>query len=160
MADTDTITLLKSIDASLKHLISLSSAKRTPATPPAHAPKADDSDLDGKYGDPIVRFNPRDWTGADHKSRKFSECDPKFLDMLAAVLDYFGEQAEKTNEQYNGKPTAPYKRKDAARARGWAMRIRAGYKPAAAADFDSKTGEIFDAKPAAFETSEWPDEDL
>lgn len=114
---------LKSIDTTLKALLAVMSAD--PAKP-----CADDKDLDGKYGDPEVKFLPRDWTGEDFKGQHFSDCDPAFLDMLAEMFDYFAQKAEEKNETYNGKPTAPYKRKDAARARGWARRIRAnGYTP-------------------------------
>lgn len=124
----DALRFLESIDSTLKAMLSLM-RKRTPAS----ADVATDADLDGKYGDPEVRFNPRDWTGESYKNARMSECPAEFLDMLAATFDYFAQKAEETNEQHNGKPTAPYKRKDAARARGWAKRIREGkHKPAQA----------------------------
>lgn len=88
---------------------------------------APDSDLDGKYGDPEIKAkDPRDWTGPTMKGRRFSECPPDYLDLLAQRFDYFADQAEAEGKTYNGKPVAPYNRKDAARARGWAARIRAG----------------------------------
>jgi hypothetical protein len=120
----ETLNLLRSIDASLKALVAQS---RTTA------PKtiADDRDLDSQYGDPVVKFMPRDWTGDSYKGRKFSECPANLLDMIAETFDYFAEQAERTNETTtSGKPVAPYKRKDAARARGWAKRVREGKVPA------------------------------
>lgn len=95
---------------------------------------ASDRDLDSQYGDPEVRLNkmPRDWTGPSYKGRKFSECPPELLDMLADMFEYFAKKAEESGETHNGKPVAPYKRKDAARARGWAKRIRDGkHTPAA-----------------------------
>ena len=117
---TDAVELLRSIDASLKLLIRFASA---------NAPKlvADDTDLDGKYGDPLMRFLPRDWAGADFKGRHFSECPAELLEMAAETFDYFARQAEAKNELTDkGKPVAQYKRLDAARARGWAKRVREG----------------------------------
>lgn len=129
-ATEEVLSVLRSIDASLKTLVSIAQRRN-----PAQKEIAIDRDLDGKYGDPKVTFNPRDWTGESMKRRQMSECPPEFLDMLAESLDYFAGQAEATNELYNGKPTAPYKRKDAARARGWAKRMRDGkHTPSAATE--------------------------
>lgn len=114
------IQLLESIDASLKQLLNQSRAA-------APKPIASDRDLDGKYGDPVIKFNPRDWTGPSFKDRRMSECPADFLDLVAATSDYFAQKAESTNERTDaGKPVADYKRADAARARGWAKRIRDG----------------------------------
>lgn len=113
---------LKSIDGTLKALLALSRARTAKKAPEI----ASDADLDGKYGNPEVRFDPRDWPAESCKGLRMSECPADFLDMLAETFDYFAAKAEETNEQYNGKPVAPYKRKDAARARGWAKRIREG----------------------------------
>jgi hypothetical protein len=153
VADKDeAIKLLRSIDSSLKQLLR-QSAQAIPAT------VADDRDLDGKWGDPQVKFLPRDWTGDDYKNYRFSECPPALLDMLADAFDYFARKAEESGETYNGKPTAPYKRKNAARARGWAKRLRNGYKATAV---DRQTGELLDepaGEPAPMGGSEWPAED-
>lgn len=120
----ETLRLLTSIDASLKTI-----ARALVKTAPAEI--ADDRELDSQYGDPEVKFNPRNWTGDDCKGRHMSECPPEFLDMLAETFDYFARRAEESNElTSNGKPVAVYKRKDAARARGWAKRNRErGWKP-------------------------------
>lgn len=123
MDDPRLIPLLESIDASLRLLVQRSNA-RAAAGP---KPVASDRDLDGQYGNPQVKFNPRDWSGVSCKGRPMSECPPDFLDLLAATFDYFGDQAEKKDERTDaGKPVAAYKRADAARARGWAKRIRDG----------------------------------
>ncbi len=128
MSEADVLAVLRSIDASLKTLVSRSTTA-LPATTQS-GPVAPDADLDGPYGNPPVKFNPRDWTGESCKGLTFSECPAEFLDMLAETFDYFAQKAEEKNEMTtSGKPVAPYKRKDAARARGWARRIRAGYKP-------------------------------
>lgn len=121
---------LDSIDTTLKAMLKLMQARKVKEV-------ATDRELDSQYGDPVVKLSPRDWKGPSMKDRRMSECPVDFLEMLAETLDYFADKAEANNEEYNGKPTAPYKRKDAARARGWAKRIREGkhvIKPAAVAN--------------------------
>lgn len=114
------IDVLTSIESLLKQLVKQSGQ--------ASATVASDSDLDGKYGDPEIKArDPRDWTGPSMQGRRFSECPAEYLDMVAERLDYFAEQAEEEGKTTSsGKPVAPYNRKDAARARGWAARIRSG----------------------------------
>lgn len=124
---TEAIDLLKSIDTSLKHLLALQAGSGQSA--------ASDADLDNpKYGDPVIKAaDPRDWTGASQKGNRFSQCPPEYLDLLADRLDYFAEKAEKEGKlTSSGKPVAPFNRKDAARARGWAARLRNGWKAAGA----------------------------
>jgi hypothetical protein len=130
----EAVDLLRSIDSSLKVLLRHFAAA---------APKAvaSDRELDGTHGDPVLRFTVRDWTGPSYKGRRFSECPADLLDLVASSLDYFAQQAEQKNEQYKGKPIAPYKRSDAARARGWAARIRAGKHNLSAADTGDGFGE-------------------
>lgn len=102
------------------------------ASTTATVPKiASDRDLDGQYGNPKVTFSPRDWTGPNMRGRKMSECPADFLDMLADTLDWAAGQSEAKGETTGkGKPVAYYKRMDAARARGWALRARTGAGPA------------------------------
>lgn len=124
---TEELTLLKSIDVTLKHLLALAEARgRKSAAGPSIA---DDRDLDGQWGNPrIVAADPRDWAGDSMKGRTFSECPPAYLDLLAERFDYFAQKAEEEGKTTSaGKPVAPYNRKDAARARGWAARLRAGW---------------------------------
>lgn len=114
----ETLALLRSIDSSLKQI-----ARALVKAAPAEI--ADDADLDSQYGDPVLKFKPKDWTGDDYKGCHFSECPPDLLDQVASSLDYFAKKAEEAGETTSaGKPVAPYKRKDAARARGWAKRNR------------------------------------
>jgi hypothetical protein len=142
-AGDDALAVLRSIDASLKQLV---------AALVANAPKpvASDRDLDGQYGDPPSPKMPRDWTGPDYKGTRLSQCPPDLLDMLAEMYDYFATKAEANNETTaNGKPVATFKRADAARARGWAKRKRAGWvSPVAAtppaSDFGAAS-DVFDA---------------
>lgn len=131
MADSDNaLVMLASIDATLKAMLAL--AQQRTAQARALQPKtvASDRDLDGTYGNPTLKFMPRDWTGPSFKGRHFSECPPDLLDLAAETFEYFATQAEAKNEQTDkGKPVAGYKRADAARARGWAKRMRDGRHP-------------------------------
>lgn len=113
-ATAETLALLKSIDTSLKALV-----RAAVPQPPA--------DLDGPHGDPLVTASdPRDWLGEPMKGRRFSECPEAYLELVASRLDYFANKAGENNElTSSGKPREPLLRLDAARARGWAARIRA-----------------------------------
>jgi hypothetical protein len=77
--------------------------------------------LDGPYGDPIIKAkDPKDWTGPPQAGKHFSECPPAYLDLIADRYTYFaGRETDATKAGYN--------RLDAARARGWAARLRAGW---------------------------------
>lgn len=125
------VALLTSIDASLKALVSRQGA--TQAAPSGAPAVASDRDLDSQYGDPEVKArDPRDWTGAPMKGLRFSQCPPEYLDMVADRLDYFCSQNAGETEEDRKK--IKYQKLDAARARGWAARLRAGWKPAPAAE--------------------------
>lgn len=102
------------------------------APAPAGGNVAPDSELDSQYGNPAVRFVPRNWQGEDYKGRNYSECAPEFLDMLAETLEFFGRKNDAAGTLDNkGRPKGDWDRKDAARARGWAARLRArGGRPA------------------------------
>lgn len=140
-ATEETLALLRSIDVSLKQI----AATMRTAQP---KPVASDRDLDGKYGDPVLKFTVRDWSGPSYKGRRFSECPPELLDMVADCCDYFALKAEQNDEHTDrGKPVAGYKRADAARARGWAKRIRDGVHTAPATASNG-TGQ----------SSDWDDE--
>lgn len=128
--DAEILEVLKSIDASLKALVGKAPAAQAPAT---NGPTvASDRDLDSQYGDPEVKAkDPRDWTGPTMRGRKFSQCPPEYLDMVAERLDYFCSTNPGATEDDQKK--LKYQRLDASRARGWAKRLRAGWKPAATA---------------------------
>jgi hypothetical protein len=111
-ASEESLALLRSIDGSLKQLVRLMTTSKPKETAP-------DSDLDSKFGDPVIKAaDPRDWSGPSQKGKHFSECSPEYLELVAKRFDYFADKAEQTNEEYNGKLVAPYKRRDAARAAG------------------------------------------
>lgn len=80
-----------------------------------------DEDLDGKYGNPKIKFMAKNWKGADVTGWSFSDCPPEYLDMHANMLDYF---AKKDSADPIKAKDAIWRAKDAARARGWAERTR------------------------------------
>ncbi len=125
MSDAEIILILRSIDASLKTLVAQASSQPQPPQPDV----ASDADLDGQYGDPVVKArDPREWSGETQVGKRFSECPSAYLDMVAARLDYFSSKLGDTEDD---RKKRLYNTRDAARARGWAKRIRAGYKPPA-----------------------------
>jgi hypothetical protein len=127
----ETLAKLASIDATLKAILLVLSEKRND-TPAERVPEAL---LAGPYGDPEVKAkDPRDWSGPSMKGRKFSECPPDYLDLLADRYDYFaGNETDPTKAGYN--------RKDAQRARGWAARLRAGWTPPTPSRVNEAEGE-------------------
>lgn len=86
-----------------------------------------------KYADLTVRRSPPKWLesgGPDYTGTAISQTTPEFCDALAAYLDWTAAKDEAKNYSYvNGKGEtvfpAKYARKDAARARAWAVRLRA-----------------------------------
>jgi hypothetical protein len=127
----ETLTLLRSIDNSLKALLALQGGAR----------QTERVDLDGPHGNPEVKAkDPRDWTGEPMKGRKFSECPADYLDLMAERFDFFaGKETDEKKAKYN--------RLDAARARGWAQRIRGGYVPAATPALEEPSDAAWDATP-------------
>lgn len=121
------IELLESIDKSLKQLLSRQS-QAAAASSGSAGQVASDRDLDGPYGDPVIKAkDPRDWIGPTMKGRKFSECPPEYLDLIADRLDWFAEQHDAEGKKTDkGVLVSKYDRADAARARGWAKRILDG----------------------------------
>lgn len=113
--------------------------QRTPQSPQSGGKRvATDAEMSGDKGDPKVRFDPKkDWTDKgkpSFKGQNFSACDPDFLDVYAAALDYFASESQKKVDagtaDDRAKSDAKYGPLDAARARGWAARTRSkGYQP-------------------------------
>lgn len=92
-------------------------------------PIADDSDLDSEWGNPVMKKDPKKWVeqgGESFVGCHMSECPAEYLAMVAGLYDWMASKDEEQNRTYtkNGKelPTAPFIRKNAARARGWARR--------------------------------------
>jgi hypothetical protein len=128
--ESESLSILRQILSAVQSGTIASPSSSTPAL--ASVGIADERDLDSQWGNEEVRVNPRDWTGASMKGRRMSECTPQFLDMLADTLDYFARKNAASNAlTTSGKPKADFDRKAAARARGWARRLRNGWSDAA-----------------------------
>ena len=131
-ASEETIALLTRIATAVER--SAAVLERMEKRSAARSPKevADDQDLDSKYGDPEIKLRtiPREWEGQLITGCRMSECPPDYLDCLANLYDWQAQKADEGNQTTDsGKPIALYRRRDAARARGWAKRLRAGWKP-------------------------------
>jgi len=107
---------------------------------------APDSDLDSPHGDESVKFTPRDWTGEPvTKGTPMSMCAPDMLDMLAEAYDFFARKNDDAKALDNkGRPKGDWDRKTAARARGWAKRLRANPQPKAAPPTRTAAGILDD----------------
>jgi hypothetical protein len=121
---------LDRLEKKLDQLLAMMSkgAAARAVTPPhtAGIEVASDSELDSLRGNPEVRFIPRRWSGADCKGKRYSECEPEFLDMLAEALEWFAQREEESGAvDKNGNPKSKWTRLDASRARGWSARRRA-----------------------------------
>ena len=103
-----------------------------PAAASATVAVADDYDLDSPYGDPEVRRDPPRWKGEPMAGKRYSQTSPEFLECIAGFLEWAASQADAKGEMTTGgKPRAPYLRRDAARARGWRLRLIADEQQAA-----------------------------
>jgi hypothetical protein len=137
--------VLKRLAAGLLGLSAPATASRA-AAPAGEV--ASDADLDGQYGDFEIRRDPtaKYWEGAPHVGRKCSQCPPEYLDALARYKDacaYMNEQSgDASKAKYIG-----YDRRDASRARGWAVRLRAAPPPAATAASSREPGDDSDEIP-------------
>lgn len=118
---------------------------------------ADERDLDGEHGDPLVKYDPKSkyWSGRSFAGYRFSETTPEYLDAQAKYLDACAYMGAKDPDEKKRK-SASYKARDAARARGWAARLRNGWQPqatkgaAAGESYDPNTGEVFDQHDVPF----------
>ncbi len=109
-ATAETLRLLTSIDRRLEQLLI--------ALAPA---QSNDTILSGPHGDPLVRAkDPKEWTGDSMKGKRFSECQPDYLEMVASRLDFFASKNTDMEKQ-------KWELLDARRARAWAARLRSGW---------------------------------
>lgn len=105
----------KTIENAAKRSVAASNVKQS-----TDGAVADDRDLDGQYGDPEIRFDPREkyWSGASYIGQRFSQCPPDYLLATAKYLDACAFMKRKDGDDRK----AGFNEKDAARARGWALR--------------------------------------
>lgn len=130
MTTTDIHIALQALAARVEALEARLAAQPVATTSAAPAPAsatvsvADDYDLDSPYGDPEVRRDPPRWKGEPMAGKRYSQTSPAFLECIAGFLEWAASQAEAKGEMTTGgKPRAPYLRRDAARARGWRLRL-------------------------------------
>lgn len=125
MADqftADEVRALKAFAAGMLNAMRPAAASKGASPSPAPSGGvAPASDLDSKYGDEKIKMNPRDWKGTPRKGQTMSQAEPEFLDMYAESMDYFAGKNEDPTK-------AGYDRRSASRARGWAARMRGGWK--------------------------------
>ena len=88
---------------------------------------------DPKWGDPEIRYVSKKWTGANMVGRRFSQCPIDFLEFHAADLDRSAAYKENTGDEQKVKYAA-MDRRDAAKARAWAERLRSQGYPVDALD--------------------------
>jgi hypothetical protein len=97
----------------------------------SHTPSgkvATEYEMSGQYGDPTIKKDPKRWAGRSYVGCRYSQTEPEYLDMLAGFLDWSADNPRQGKEKY-----AAYDRKDASRARGWASKLRGGWRPTEAA---------------------------
>ena len=123
---------------------------RLSASPTANAAKpaqsggavADATDLDGKYGDEELKFHLKEkwWQGGgDYAGKRMSQCPADYLDAVAKANDAQAHMMNKSGDAEEAKK-AVYRSRTAARARGWAARIRSG--AVKQIPFDDADGDI------------------
>lgn len=150
-------SLLNDIGARLERLEARMAGVPVPPAAPKPAPAqqpalevADDGDLDGPYGNPEIRRDPPRWSGESMVGRRYSECPADYLDTLAGFNAW---RAQKDDEAQavdaKGRPKSYWAKLDAARARGWAQRIR-GTGPKVTAKTSSAASRVpYQPKPVA-----------
>jgi hypothetical protein len=93
------------------------------AAKPATIGSASDAELDGKFGDPVIRKDPPRWQGSSYEGRKYSATTPEYLDALAGFLEWKAAKNEEEGDVARAKFIG-IDRRDAKLARGWARRLR------------------------------------
>jgi hypothetical protein len=82
--------------------------------------------LDGPYGDPEVKYDPKFWKGDSMVGKRFSQCPSSYLE---ATANYFGWRMKKLQEEGAEEKKVNYAKFDAMKALGWKRRIDAGFAP-------------------------------
>ena len=117
---------------------------------------ASDKELDSQYGNPEIKKDPPRWKGPSFVGRRYSECTPEYLENLASFCDWkAGRDAAAGKMTRGGKPLADLVRRDAARARGWANRLREGWKGTPRPLPNYETGRTAPQEKAANDADPW-----
>lgn len=90
---------------------------------------ATDAELDDPRNNLSIRSDPKRWIGPSYAGCKYSECPPEYLDAVASFKDWqAGKDEESGAVDAKGRKKSMWARKDAKLARGWAQRLRNGWK--------------------------------
>ncbi len=90
-------------------------------------------DLTSDWNNFVIRRDPKNWVdngGPSYEGQRLSEASPEYLDALAGMLEWKAKKEAEEGKTYPSKktgellPVSPLTRKDAARARAWAERLR------------------------------------
>lgn len=127
---TDPPDVLVEIRDALRELVAIAKARK-PVVWTGDRTIATDEELNHpKYGDPAIKTAPRDWTGPFRSGQHMSESDPQLLDLVAERYDYFAGKNDKERAvTERGVPKSKFDRAAAAKARGWAARLRKAGTP-------------------------------
>jgi hypothetical protein len=121
-------------------------------------PVADDAELDSRFGDPSIRKDPKRWAGASYVGCRYSQCPTDYLLCLAESNEFFADKDKAKPDppkHQNGKPWWEYNLKDAARARGWAVRNRGKAMPPPGGEPSAPNGDPNDFDQRANGGDEW-----
>ena len=106
------------------------SGARGASAPSGGGEIAPDRDLDSEWGDPLIKKDPPRWEGQSFVGVTYSRTTPEYLDALASFHDWRADKDDAVNAvDGKGRKKSTYARRDAARARGWAQRLRNGWRP-------------------------------
>jgi hypothetical protein len=130
--NTTPATTTELLTAILLELRKLNAGASAGGTGPAGGTVASDYELDGQYGNPEIKKDPPRWSGDSMVGRRFSQTSPDYLDTVAGFKDWSAAKDDAAGAvDDKGRPKSHWARKDASLARGWAKRLRDGFKPVA-----------------------------
>jgi len=121
--ETDVIARLERIEKALNTKTAKANAEASKGE------IANDVDLDGKFGNEPIKRDPskKYWDGDSFVGKFMNECTAEYLDAMAKYKDACAFMNEKEGNPEKAK-YAGYDRRSASRARGWAKRIREGFR--------------------------------
>jgi hypothetical protein len=115
-------------------------------------------DLEGRFGNPKVRRDPKRWAGDSYVGALYSECPSDYLLVLAESLEYFAEKDSKKPDakmHNNGTFYWRYDMQNAALARGWSSQNRGKTLPPPQASSSTQSDADEMASQAPSHSDEW-----
>jgi hypothetical protein len=120
----DEIRMLKALASSLLNAMGRGATAAAPAKAPTGKVATTD-ELSDRFGDPKVRKDPKRWAGESYVGATYSRCPSEYLVELAGYMEWIADkeaQKPEPKRHRNGTPFYEYDLKNAALARGWALR--------------------------------------